>query len=243
MESPTGMHARGCVGGSSLAGRRLSMSCFLVGLVCLIGCARQPTFQDAEAALLRGEDREAIALFTELAASSNDPAILGNRAKCYSNLGELDAALEDFHAALELAGDASQGKPDPILPFLYYHRGQAYHRADLFEKAVEDYEKAIAVRADYPDARNNLAWLLATCADPAIRNPQRALELSKWELREDPQNASVMDTVAASWAAVGDFAAAIAMQEKAILKCDDLTLREQFQQRRKLYEQGNAFVE
>jgi nitroimidazol reductase NimA-like FMN-containing flavoprotein (pyridoxamine 5'-phosphate oxidase superfamily) len=44
---------------------------------------------------------------------------------------------------------------------------------------------------------NNYAWLLATCEDPAYRNPELALELSRQAAAID-QSPHVLDTLAES---------------------------------------------
>jgi hypothetical protein len=64
---------------------------------------------------------------------------------------------------------------------------------------------------------NNLAWLLATCADAKIRNGKKALEyatrlcaLSEWK------DATGMDTLAASYAECGQFKEAIQWQKRVL---------------------------
>ena len=73
---------------------------------------------------------------------------------------------------------------------------------------------------DHPDddgSLNNLAWNLATSRAPALRDGKRAVELAKraCELssREDPTH---LDTLAAAFAEVGNFDAAVKTQLEAI---------------------------
>ena len=64
---------------------------------------------------------------------------------------------------------------------------------------------------------NNLAWGWATAADPARRDGPKALEFAKkaCELTGD-QNPLCLDTLAAAYAEVGNFAQAIAVQARAV---------------------------
>jgi tetratricopeptide (TPR) repeat protein len=85
-----------------------------------------------------------------------------------------------------------------------------------YERAIADYDKAIAISPDESAAYNNLAWLLATCDDPQFRDGKRAVEvatraceLSKWT---DPNQ---IDTLAAALAEAGEFTRAVSMQERA----------------------------
>jgi tetratricopeptide (TPR) repeat protein len=208
----------------------------------LSGCAGGGTFQQAEAAARRGDYETAIELFSQLAETSQDPSVFGNRANCYSYLGNLDAALADYQKAIELVEARAPQGDDPLLPSLYYNRGNAYDRAHQYSLAVADYERTIEARSDYPDVKNNLAWILATCPDEATRNPQRSVELIEEVLSQESDNPGVLDTAAACYAATGDFARAISLQEQAIRLSSDSGAKENFQSRLKLYRNKQPYV-
>jgi hypothetical protein len=55
---------------------------------------------------------------------------------------------------------------------------------------------------------NNYAWLLATCEDPAYRNPERALELARRAAAIE-QSPHILDTLAESLFVNGQVAEAI----------------------------------
>ncbi len=74
-----------------------------------------------------------------------------------------------------------------------------YSRA-LEDKAAAAYSKSLQLKADNPEALNNLAWLLLTSTRPEIRDPRRALSLARDAARLAPQP-HVLDTLAmAHWA-------------------------------------------
>lgn len=75
------------------------------------------------------------------------------------------------------------------------------------------------VEADMLDASplNNLAWLLATYPDRDLRDPERAIQYARLAVSlRDPVDWSYVDTLAAAYAAAGDFDNAVLEQERAI---------------------------
>ena len=66
-------------------------------------------------------------------------------------------------------------------------------------------------------ARNNLAWILATSPEEKIRNPKEAIKIAN-QLNQDTGNKipQVLDTLAASQAANGEFQMAVSTIKKAI---------------------------
>jgi len=84
-------------------------------------------------------------------------------------------------------------------------------------EAVTHYRETLKLRPDSVLALNNLAWILATHADGALRNgaeavryAERACELSD---RKEP---AFLGTLAAAYAETGEFAKAVTTAEKAI---------------------------
>ena len=87
----------------------------------------------------------------------------------------------------------------------------------LYPEAIKHYQEAIRLKPDFAEARNNLAWLLATAGDPKFRNPAEALtqarqavELSQWK------EATFIDTLAEALYANGQYPQAVAAQKKAL---------------------------
>jgi Flp pilus assembly protein TadD len=82
--------------------------------------------------------------------------------------------------------------------------------------AVEHYREAIRLKPDWPEPLNDLAWLLATCPKPSIRNGSEAVRLAEraCELSGFKQ-ARFLGTLDAAYAETGRFAEAIAEAEAA----------------------------
>ena len=62
---------------------------------------------------------------------------------------------------------------------------------------------------------NNLAWPLATSADPKLRDPARAVELAKKAVELKPKEGSCWNTLGVAHYRAGDWGAAVAALEKS----------------------------
>jgi tetratricopeptide (TPR) repeat protein len=149
-----------------------------------------------------------------------------SRGSTYDDKGQYDEAISDYNKALEI---------DPRDAWTYYNRGVVYERKDQYDQAISDYDKALEINPICAEAYNNLAWLLATANVTRFRNGEKALQLAlkACELT-DWKNPSCLDTLAAAYARVGDFANAIKWQEKA-LESPKLSNNTNAQQRLILY--------
>ena len=66
------------------------------------------------------------------------------------------------------------------------------------------------------EARAARAWILATCPDPVVRNGKEAIQEATRAYRETPGvSATIIGTVAAAYAEIGDFKQAVEWQQKA----------------------------
>ena len=96
------------------------------------------------------------------------------------------------------------------LAALHYQTGE-------FQEAVTQLQQAVQAKGDLPEALNNLAWLLATCADDhtrngveAVRSAERACHITGFK------NANCLSTLAAAYAETGRFPEATATAEMAL---------------------------
>jgi tetratricopeptide (TPR) repeat protein len=82
--------------------------------------------------------------------------------------------------------------------------------------AVRSYLAALEARPGWAEAANDLAWLRATAADAALRDPSDAVRLAESAARATGlRSAPVLDTLAAAYAAALRFPEAVATGERA----------------------------
>ena len=111
--------------------------------------------------------------------------------------------------------------------------------------AVAAAERLLALQPQSAERRNDLAWMLATAADPTLRDGPRALELARGAVeaagRQDPD---LLDTLAAAQANAGAFDAAQATAAQALDRAREqgrLELVPALEQRALAYQGRRAF--
>ena len=131
----------------------------------------------------------------------------------YAGQQRLGKALEAYTVALAADGDR---------PFARQARADAYLNLGMQKEAIADYEIALKLDPNNSGILNNLAWVLATSPDDALRNGPRAIELALkgCELTEYRQ-AHIVSTLAAAYAETGDFEMARRWSEKSVELGDD----------------------
>lgn len=122
-------------------------------------------------------------------------------------MGRLDEAEREI-------AFAGQTGADPAMVFAAL--GVLADRLGDAKRAVDDYERALALELEDWEVENNLAWIRATHPDAALRDATRAVELAERAARRKPDHAFVQGTLAAAYAAAGRQADAIAAQTRAI---------------------------
>ena len=131
---------------------------------------------------------------------------------CYAK--GIGTAKDEKEAVKWYTKSAEQGNANA-----QYDLGACYSKGDGvtkdYKEAVKWYTKSAETGEVY--AQNNLAWVLSTSNDPNIRNGK---EGEKWAQKaiatRGLTDAFGLDTLAATYAEQGDFAAAVSTQEKAI---------------------------
>jgi tetratricopeptide (TPR) repeat protein len=92
------------------------------------------------------------------------------------------------------------------------------------------------------EAHNDYAWMLATAPDPRLRNGALALEHARRAVAR-VESPAYLDTLAAAYAELGQFADAVSTQEKAIALADasDTALVDELQAHLDAYRSGEPW--
>ena len=152
---------------------------------------------------------EAIRAFRRLAAKNpDDPVVLSQLGMLYLAAKQPREAIRRFTKALEADAEAFaalRGRSDAEISI-------GDHVA-----AIADLEKAHALKPDDTGILNNLAWLLATSPNDAIRDGGRAISLAeKACAATEWKEAHIISTLAAGHAEKGDFDEARKYSRRAV---------------------------
>jgi len=127
--------------------------------------------------------------------------------------------------------------------FMHQSLAGEYAQRGDFDLAVDNFEQALRIKPDDRRTLNGMAWLLATCPDSEFRNPRRAFGYA-WRASQqsDFKDPAHLDTLAAAYAADGNFADAAKTQDKALALTPE-RFRDDYEKRLELYEAGKPFID
>jgi protein O-mannosyl-transferase len=193
--------------------------------------------------LLQSKLDEAIALFSEALRLKPDyPEAHGNLGIALMRRGDFTAGAAHFSEQVRLNPRSADGhvnlglammqlkKPDvaaaqffqalqlaPNNPKVRYHLALALTQQHKSREAAAQYHEALRLSPDFADALNNLAWILASSQDAALRDGPEAVRLAQkaCELTKSRQP-GMMDTLAAAYAEAGRYTEAVATAETAV---------------------------
>lgn len=161
-------------------------------------------------------------------------------AEIHNSIGVTYRMIEKYPEAIESYSKCLELEPDFMPAFV--NRGYAHKRTKRFKLALEDYEQALELVPTSASAKNDLAWLLATCEEEKFRDGKRSVELALFACRKvEYRNPEYLDTLAAAYARIGDFDKAVETVSTAIELFEDGAEQEDCEQRRKLYRKKKAF--
>lgn len=217
--------------------------------------------------LARNDPEKAAEDYTQaIRTEPQNPVLYNERGNVYRRLGEYDKAIDDFNTAIlndlkhpvvyTNRGLAWLDKGDPEKALADFGEavqldarfapaweagGNARLAQGNYDKARANFEKAIEADPEFPVARNNLAWLLATAPSAehrdgatAVLHAMKACELTGFQ---DP---GYLDTLAAAYAEVGQFEEAVKRAEEA-LQLAPPEQKEGIQERLALYREGRPY--
>jgi Zn-dependent protease with chaperone function len=133
------------------------------------------------------------------------------------NFGKGKEALNRYLAETVLLREL---EVDPGNAEIYTMIGDYYYGKEMFEQAIQAYGNVLKIVPDNVHALNNLAWLFATCSDPAFLDPEQALDLSTKALGVE-RAAHVLDTYAEACWLNGHGQEALAAAVEAFAKARD----------------------
>lgn len=128
---------------------------------------------------------------------------------------------DDVAGHLEVALDIY-----PRIQSAHFYLGMYTETQGDAGKAVNHYEDELRINPDFPPALNNLAWILATSAEPALRDPERAVVLARRACeRTGYQRVNLLDTLFEAQIAQRAFTGALETVERiiALLQASDKT--------------------
>jgi hypothetical protein len=188
---------------------------------------------DEAVRFLRGRSRGAAVL----ALAAILLAIFGCAARSAQQMGAWRDTVTLYRRSLAATPDSH---------WLHFNLGNRLSDRGEYAVARDHYAAALRLRPGWDLAAGNLAWLLATTPDSALRDPQRAIELAQEIVQsQDFRDPNTLDTLAAAYAAAGDFERALAIGQRAralALAQGRKSLASEVDARVRGYASGTAYV-
>ena len=177
--------------------------------------AIQPDYADASFnlanALLSKGDTDAAMIYylAGLAQSPNQPNEQYDLANALLRKGRTDEAIIHYEKVLELRPDNADA---------HTNLGNAFLQKGRTQDALGQYRDALRFAPENVAAKSNLAWLLATCSEPSVRNGPEAVLLAEEVNRLSGGNRPIsLRILAAAYAEAGRFSDAVQTAKDALL--------------------------
>lgn len=144
-------------------------------------------------------------------------------------LGEFERAERFYQRQLKLFPEDAN---------IVYGLGWCHEKSARWEDAIKCYYQAIRMNK-HKFARNNLAWVLATCPDDNLRDGFKAVAMARQAIGKDKSpKPGLLDTLAAAYAETGDFEKAVRIQKLVVRKSKD---KQEVEKRLELYKSQKPF--
>jgi tetratricopeptide (TPR) repeat protein len=146
-----------------------------------------------------------------LAVTSDNDVAHNNLGFVFLRRGELDKAILEFQAALDIRSRSTQTHYNLGAALIQNNMGNAFARKQLLDEAIDHLQEAARLRPDYADAYFNLGTVLFQQGriDQAIAQWQKALAIR-------PNDAEAHRNVASALRKQGNVQGAIAEYEQAL---------------------------
>jgi tetratricopeptide (TPR) repeat protein len=183
---------------------------------------------------LKHESDRAIADLSEaIRLNPDDTRAYQQRGRCWAIKQDYDKAIADLSEAIRL---------NPHTPVTHRMRAICRERKREFAGALADLSEAVRLDPRYASGQNDRAWLSATCPEAEFRDGPRAVRAATLASElTDYSDPAALSTLAAAYAEAGDFAGAIAWQQKVIYLEADRKRKESLRSRLKLYQEKTPY--
>lgn len=188
----------------------------------------------------QGKVDEALAKFER--AVENNPGY----SRSYYNIALLKVRKEQYNQAIIYFKEAL--KRQPYWPEACSGLAETYFTLGNIKQAVKYWREALKLNPRDIKTLNNLAWTLATDADETIRNPKEAVNYAERisSLVGSYQQPLFLDTLAAAYAADGNFPKAVETAKEGIKLAESADKREsaeEIRSRLELYKSGQPYIQ
>ncbi len=155
-----------------------------------------------------GPERAEVLRYHSIAAAlqPDNPAARLNLGIARYLQGNLDAAMYEFRKAVEIAPNYEAAR-------FWIHR--VLSDQGKWEEAFATARKAIEIQPNNASNLNSLASLLVTCADPSLRDPDRAVDLAERAVQLKPEEYGYWRTLGIAYYRKKRFAEALTALEKS----------------------------
>jgi len=188
----------------------------------------------ATALTMIGKTAEAIAEYERAIVIRPDYALAHN------NLGDAllrvrrtSEAVQHFREALRL---------DPSYAEAHFNLGSALNAQGRPQESIAEFRRAVDLKADLTPALVQLAWLLASASDAALRDPDQAMRVAERAVNLTARSdANALDALAAAQAAAGRFDVAVETAGAALALGPPDALATAIRRRQERYRQKKAY--
>jgi tetratricopeptide (TPR) repeat protein len=166
-------------------------------------------------------------------------------ARLWGALGSVEERQEHWGAAIA-AYQSALALDDSRAEFLHGALASIARRSGDCDSAIRHYRDALRINPKSRRRSNDLAWALATCPDADLRAPDESVRLAEGVRDSGEPDPTVLDTLAAAYAAAGRFDEAVRTASQAVELADargEADLRRDIDTKLALYRERRPFVE
>lgn len=163
----------------------------------------------------------------------------------HNNLGSTLRSQQKFDKSISQYRRALYLKPDYYIA--HYNLGLTLAITKQQDEALKHLREAVRLKPNHPEILRSIAWVLVVNSDANAESKQWSIHLAEQALKlTNFENVAILDTLAAAYAAVGQFdnATLVANKAFALASTDsEYEFANQIQRRLELYKQAKPYHE